>query len=80
MPPGRYRAFGVKRGSPFIKEIPLAWRELKMRLGRAPAGSSPAEQERLGINRDVTLFPKGSERKRFYKAVRPDKNSKALDK
>lgn len=75
VPPGRYRAFGVKRGSPFIKELPLAWRELKMRLGHAPPGSSPAEQERLGINRDVTLFPKGSERKRFYKAVRPTKNS-----
>ncbi len=65
--PGKYRAFGVKRGSPFFKEIPLAWREIRMRLGHPPAGSSPDKQQKLGINKDVTLFPKGSEVKRYYK-------------
>ncbi len=65
--PGKHRAFGVKRGSPFFKEIPLAWREIRMRLGNPPPGSSPDKQQRLGINKDVTLFPKGSEVKRYYK-------------
>ena len=32
-----------------------------MRLGVPPADSSPAEQQRLGLNRDVTLTPGKSE-------------------
>lgn len=72
VPPGKYRAFGVKRGSPFIKEIPLAWREIRMRTGNPPPGSSPEKQQTLGINKDVTLFPKGSESKRYYKRKKDD--------
>ena len=34
---------------------------LPMGLGRAPEGSSPAEQESEGLNRDRTLRPKKSE-------------------
>ena len=32
-----------------------------MGFGRAPEKSSPAEQERLGLNRDATLRPAKSE-------------------
>jgi hypothetical protein len=35
-----------------------------MRLGIPPAGSSPAEQQRLGLNRDATLRPRKSEAER----------------
>jgi hypothetical protein len=65
--PGKFRAFGLKRPSPYLKEIPVAIRELRLRLGLAPTGSSPAKQEIMDLNRDVTLFPKHSERKRYYR-------------
>lgn len=64
---GKYRAYGVKRGSPFLQEIPLAWRDIQMRLGNPPENSSPFEQQNRGINKDSTLFPKDSEQKRYYK-------------
>jgi hypothetical protein len=71
--PGKYRAFGVKRANPFFKEIPLAWREIRMRLGFPPVPSSPEKQQRMGLNKDVTMFPKGSERERYYKWVERNK-------
>ena len=39
----------------------LKWRDTRMRVGIPPEGSSPAEQQRLGLNRDVTLTPGRSE-------------------
>lgn len=72
--PGKYRAFGVKRGSPFFKEIPLAWREIKMRLGYPVKDSSPYAQQELHINQDATLFPKLSERIRYYRLKQLRKN------
>jgi len=75
--PGKHRAFGVKRGNPFLKEIPLALRDIGLRLGHPPANSSPEKQQKLGINKDVTLFPKGSESKRYYKRVnKPETENK----
>jgi len=68
--PGKHRAFGLKRGNPFFKEIPLAVRDVRMRLGYPPVNSSPEKQQKLGLNKDVTLFPKGSESKRYYKLVK----------
>jgi multimeric flavodoxin WrbA len=56
--PGRYRAFGYHPPGHLIEDAKLGWRELRMRLGRAPEGSSPAAQEQLDLNRDVTLRPK----------------------
>jgi hypothetical protein len=67
VPRGKYRAFGVKRGNPIFKEIPVALREVRLRLGFAPSGSSPQKQAELNLNRDITLFPKESERKRYYR-------------
>ena len=39
----------------------LEWRELRMTRGRPPAGSSPAAQQKLGLNRDATLSPRKGE-------------------
>ena len=39
----------------------LKWRDLRMKLGRPPAGSSPAAQQKLGLNRDATLSPRKGE-------------------
>lgn len=44
-----------------LADLRLKWRELRMGMGKAPAGSSPARQEELGINRDATLSPKKGE-------------------
>jgi hypothetical protein len=61
VPPGRYRAFGYTAPGHRYADLKLKWREWRMGLGRATAGSSPAEQERLGLNRDATLYPDQSE-------------------
>jgi hypothetical protein len=37
---------------------PLKCREMQMGLGFPPAGLSPAKQQTLGLNKDVTLAPK----------------------
>jgi len=82
VPPGRYRAFGVKRGNPMFKEIPVALREIRLRLGFAPAGSSPQKQAELNLNRDITLFPKDGERNRYYRLkgiARPAEQGKSKD-
>ncbi|HEV2080192.1 MAG TPA: NAD(P)H-dependent oxidoreductase [Allosphingosinicella sp.] len=53
--PGEYRAFGYQAPSARIADAKLMVRDWRMRLGIAPAGSSPAEQERLGLNQDTGL-------------------------
>jgi hypothetical protein len=42
-------------------DLKLKCREMQMGLGFPPAGSSPAKQQTLGLNKDVTLAPKKGE-------------------
>lgn len=59
--PGKYRAFGYKPPRHFFGDVKLAVRDVRMRLGHPPHGSSPDEQQKLGLNRDVTFHPTKSE-------------------
>ncbi|HSU17768.1 hypothetical protein [Longimicrobium sp.] len=59
--PGRWRAFGYQPPSHHLDDLKLKWREVRMSLGRPPAGSSPAEQQEMGLNRDATFRPARSE-------------------
>jgi hypothetical protein len=67
--PGRYRAFGYKAPGHRVADLKLKWRELRMGVGRAPAGSSPAIQEQLGLNRDATLSPRTGEGEKLREGV-----------
>jgi hypothetical protein len=42
-------------------------RDWRMRLGHAPAGSSPAVQDELGLNRDTGLSRTASEGEKLRK-------------
>ena len=59
--PNKYRAFGYKPPGHFLGDVRLAWRDIRMRFGSPRIRSSPAKQQRLGLNRDVTKDPKKSE-------------------
>jgi hypothetical protein len=59
--PGRYRAYGYQAPSHRWADLKLKWRELRMGVGLAPGESSPARQQELGLNRDVTLHPREGE-------------------
>jgi multimeric flavodoxin WrbA len=59
--PGEYRAYGYQAPSHRLADMKLKWRDLRMRSGVAPAGSSPARQHEAGLNRDATLTPSKSE-------------------
>ena len=59
--PNKYRAFGYQPPGHFIADVRLAWRDIRMRFGNPRLRSSPAKQQRLGFNRDVTKDPKKSE-------------------
>ena len=59
--PGKYRAYGYKSPGHFLADVRLAWRDIRMRFGSPRFRSSPAKQQRLGLNRDVTKDPKKSE-------------------
>ena len=61
VPPGKWRAFGHQAPGHLGRDAKLLVRDFRMRMGLAPKGSSPAEQDRLGINRDRTLSPGKSE-------------------
>lgn len=61
VPPGRYRAFGYEPPSHLIADLKTKWRGLRMALGRPVAGSSPAIQQELGLNRDATIHYKRGE-------------------
>jgi hypothetical protein len=58
--PGKYRAYGYKPPSHRWADLKLKWRDLRLRAGVPPAGSSPARQQELGLNQDVTFSPKES--------------------
>jgi NADPH-dependent FMN reductase len=57
IPPGKYRAYGYEPPKHRFADARLGWRDLRMRLGHPPEGSSPAAQQDLGLNRDATLHP-----------------------
>ena len=59
--PGRWRAFGHEAPGHRWADAKLKWRGVRMQLGMAPSGSSPAEQERLELNNDETLSTTQSE-------------------
>jgi hypothetical protein len=59
--PGKYRAFGYKPAGHFLADVRLAWRDVRMRFGSPRIHSSPAKQQRLRLNHDVTMEPKKSE-------------------
>jgi multimeric flavodoxin WrbA len=59
--PARYRAYGYEPPRHALEDLKLKWREMRMRLGWPPAGSSPARQQALGLNQDATLSPKKGE-------------------
>lgn len=61
VPPSRWRAFGYEPPRHTIAELKLAWRDIRMRFGHPPEGSSPAIQQEEGLNQDATLRPKKSE-------------------
>lgn len=61
VPPGRFRAYGFERPGHKWKDVKLLYRDARMRLGLAPRGSSPAEQEKLGLNEDTGLRATKSE-------------------
>ena len=61
VPPGRWRAYGYEPPGKKLPELRLAWRELRMRVGRPREGSSPGVQQEEGLNEDVTLRPKRTE-------------------
>ena len=59
--PGKFRAYGYEAPGHLLKDIKAKWREIKTGLGHPPPGSSPALQEELGLNKDLTLTPKRGE-------------------
>lgn len=59
--PNKYRAYGYKAPGHKWANVKLKWREIRLGLGTAPEDSSPAQQEELGLNQDLTLRPKKSE-------------------
>jgi len=58
--PGTFRAAGYDAPSHRWADAKLKWRSIRMSLGAAPAGSSPREQDDLGLNQD-TGIPKAGE-------------------
>jgi multimeric flavodoxin WrbA len=59
--PGKFRAYGYEAPGHLTADIKAKFRELKTGMGYPPKGSSPAKQEELGLNEDLTLTPKKSE-------------------
>lgn len=68
--PGKYRAYGYKRPRHRWADLKLKWREFRIGLGIPPAGSSPAKQQELDLNRDTALRPKKSEGEKLREAAR----------
>ena len=63
--PGEFRAFGYEPPAHRWADVKLGWRDVRMRLGVPREGSSPAEQQRLGLTDDATLKPKEGEGKKL---------------
>lgn len=56
-----YRAYGYNAPSHYKANIKDGIRYLRMMAGSPPAGSSPAQQQELGLSNDNTWHPKKSE-------------------
>jgi len=65
--PGAYRAYGYEAPGHKVDDAKLAWRDIRMRFGKPPEGSSPAKQQDAGLNRDATLYPKKGEGEKLRK-------------
>jgi hypothetical protein len=65
VPPGTWRAYGYEPPGHRLADAKLKWRELRMRMGRPRADSSPARQQELGINDDARLRPGQGEGERL---------------
>jgi len=61
VPPGQYRAFGYDAPGHRLADLRLKWRETRLQTGLPPRGSSPAEQQALGLNKDAGWSAKESE-------------------
>lgn len=59
--PGRWRAYGFERKGHLWRDTKLLVRDVRMRLGVPPAGSSPQAQQEMGLNDDSGLFTHRSE-------------------
>lgn len=63
--PGKYRAYGYEAPGHKMADVKLAWRDIRMRFGRPPEGSSPLRQQEARLNEDATLSPKKGEGKKL---------------
>ncbi len=61
VPPGKWRAYGFEKPGHRWNSVKLLWRDTRMRLGVPPKGSSPAQQQDLGLNDDTGLRATKSE-------------------
>lgn len=61
VPPGAYRAHGYRPPSHLWADLKTKWRGLRMALGKAVPGTSPAIQHERGINRDASVLYKRGE-------------------
>jgi hypothetical protein len=65
VPPGEFRAFGYTPPGHRLADLRLKLREWRLAAHLAPPGSSPAAQDRVGLNRDATFRPKKTEGERL---------------
>ena len=65
--PGEFRDYGFQRPSHRWADAKLAWRELRMRVGHGPQGSSVRQQHDEGLSRDAVLKPAKGEGERLRK-------------
>ena len=65
VPAGKYRAYGYEAPGHLLRDAKLLWRDVRMRVGVPPEGSSPAAQQELNLNRDRTLNPFKGEGKKL---------------
>ena len=56
--PNEYRAFGYRAPLHLWADLKTKWRGLRMALGFPIPGTSPAIQQKRGLNRDATIFYK----------------------
>lgn len=61
VPPGKYRAYGYTAPGHLLRDAQLVWRDVRMRAGFPREGSSPAQQQELGLNDDQTWSSHESE-------------------
>lgn len=63
--PGQWLAIGYEAPGHRWAGEKLKWSGLRIGMGHPPAGASPAEQERLGLNDDATLHTTRTEGEKF---------------